>query len=147
MTRLIIMTMVLAGCSGPPGSLSLDPSFTEYEVAAIGDARNQWCEKTGWCPYFVTDGEYHIKRDDTMPYDPAPYAENVSGITHRDSRTVVLNAKKFNASPDMVWIIAAHELGHVYGLEDDRERGHEDCTMFWIHEEPEYQLKLAPGQP
>lgn len=134
---LVLMCLLLFACGGVPQSLSLDPTFTPAEVAAIGDARNQWCDANGWCPSFVTDGEAHIVRDTTMSFDPTPGGKNVSGNTDQATNRVKLNAGKLDAMPEIAWLLIAHEMGHLQGI---AHHGAPDCTMYFEHEEPAFAL-------
>ncbi len=138
MRMLALLTIAAFGCAGVPESLSLDPTFAPSEVAAIQDARDQWCEVKGWCPTFVTDGEWYIVR---VTGDGAllPGQTRV-GSSHTDQaeNTTYIDGDLIAAWPEMTWLIVAHELGHVQNID---HHGAVECTMSGKpHTEPSFTL-------
>lgn len=133
-----LMGAIMMGCGGAPQSISLDPMFTPDQVAAIGDARDQWCGKTGWCPSWSADGEAHIVLTTGEHFATLGRSAGAFAYTDSNSNVVVVNGAKAAAEPDMFWVALAHELGHLQGFDDDRVDSR--CTMYWKHTIPEYEL-------
>lgn len=134
--KTLLLVLLLCACGGPPVSLSLDPLFTPAEVAAIQDARDQWCEHNGWCPTWSADGEAHIQR---VPGPPVvPGEPGVMAFTPQDDRTIVVYGTYADAWPDGFWMVIAHEMGH---LQDIEHHGGPECLMSGEdHTEPLFTL-------
>lgn len=130
------LVLALTGCGGPPQSISLDPLFSADQVAAIQDARDQWCETNGWCPIWSWDGEAHIVLQ--SGYANMGHVDGSYAFTHEATDTVYVSAEKAVASPDMFWVALAHEMGHLQGI---AHHGTPGCTMFWYQDKPVYQLE------
>lgn len=135
---LVLMCLLLFACGGAPQSISLDPEFTPSEVAAIQDARDQWCHVKGWCPDFVTDGDIHIERRAGMGVEAAQggHTDEHANVTFTQW-TIWVNGDKLSAFPEVAWVVVAHELGHVQGID---HHGGPECTMFWQHTVPSFDL-------
>lgn len=130
--------MALSGCGQAiPTSLSLDPLFTESEVAAAKDARDQWCATDGWCPSWSFDGEAHIVRDIVTEPLPPPGTHMVGGRERTSDGDAHVDGRILDADPSMAWVILAHEMGHLQGIDHHGKPG---CTMFWFQPESRFEL-------
>lgn len=137
----IAVVSCLVGCAGPPQTIRIDDRFDAVEVATIQDAVDQWCEKTAYCPELVrAGGEARILLKDT----PTPVADasghyrpGVGGHTNRGQRKIYLSDGVIEVAPEMLWVIIAHELGHLQGI---NHHGGPECTMYWEHNAPVYTL-------
>lgn len=134
----LALLVAMSGCAGVPRSLSLDPTFTPSETAAIQDARDQWCSAKGWCPDFVTDGEWHMVRlTGDGPLLPGQTRVGSSHTDHAQSTTFI-DGDLISDWPEMTWLIVAHELGHVQDID---HHGAASCTMSeQAHTEPSFEL-------
>jgi hypothetical protein len=131
---VVVLCSIEVGCTGAPQSIRLDPDFTEQEVSVITDARDQWCEKTGWCPTLDARGDAEIIIEAAGPV--ARGQAYTAGHTH--GWTTAISAHLLAADPDMLWLTAAHELGHLNLVE--HHGADEGCTMFWQHRTPAFDL-------
>jgi hypothetical protein len=138
-----LVALLAAACAGPPETISLDVAFYEHpaEVAAFEDARDQWCSKTGWCPTFVTNGAITIERRAGMGSAPGTvrggHTDFEPNLFSNQGAQLWLNGDALDARPDMVWALAAHELGHASMHLHSPTYG---CTMYWKQDEPSYEL-------
>lgn len=124
------------GCGGIPQTIRLDDRFSAVEIATITDARDQWCEKAAYCPELVmAGGEARILLQDTDV--PAVSKKVVGGHTNQHQRKIMLSDGVMDAEPELLWVMVAHELGHLQGID---HHGTADCTMFWLQTTPKYDL-------
>lgn len=130
-----LMGAIMMGCGGAPASLSLDTRFSPAEVLVIQDARDQWCDKTGWCPSWSTDGEAHILRATDAEYEGYDRPAASGGFT--EGYLTVLKGGLIDTDPAMLWVKVAHEMGHLQG---EDHHGAQGCTMFWKQVFPRFTL-------
>lgn len=136
--------LILQGCS-PVGDdanvtrmvLSVPTSFSAEQVAATEDARDQWCAANGWCPAVVVGSAgKRIEIVNTVA-EPAPGAPAVGARTDVRVQEIELQEWAYEDAGDKFWLIVAHEMGHLQRI---AHHGTPDCTMYWEHSEPTYQL-------
>ena len=101
-------------CGGrvPPNTLSISPGFDEVQVAAIHDARDQWCEAVGWCPSFVE--WFPLQRGGIVAshrYDQLDTLEGSSAFNNSDWIVIDADGVLFNDVDTFTHIIL-HELKH-----------------------------------
>lgn len=141
--KILYASILALGCSAAGDgmstarmTLSVPYSFTPEQVAMTEDARDQWCAANGWCPatvYGAAGKRVSIERDGFV----APGSEGVAAHTHVAEQDIVVQEWALDAVPDMFWIIIAHEMGHLQGI---KHHGGPECTMFWEHLVPSYEL-------
>lgn len=132
-----LMGAMLLGCGGAPESVSIDPTLTMAERAAIQDAIDQWCAADGWCPEVVFDGEAHIVVLTGAEYADRRRSPGSFAFTDESLGVIYINGAKRAAEPEMFWVALAHELGHLQGIE---HHGLPGCTMNAVQTQAVYAL-------
>lgn len=139
----VVLLFLCSGCSAAGDgysvarfTLSVPASFTPEQVAMTEDARDQWCAAKGWCPAVVVGSAG--KRIEVLN-DPAPAEGEAATGGHTDVSDQVIAVEQWtlDSRPDMFWLIIGHEMGHLQGI---GHHGNPDCTMFWFHDEPSFDL-------
>jgi hypothetical protein len=137
---LTAFMLLATGCGyQPPQSIRLDPTFTPVQVAVIEDALDQWCAADGWCPFLSNDGEVPIlKTPDQFVEHGREYE---AARTYSDPSRIIVSGYLADLDPEMLWIVVAHELGHLHGV---AHHGGPECTMFGRHSAPSTTLACEP---
>jgi hypothetical protein len=128
--RLLFVLVVLLGCRaqspstdvcGHVSSVYLDPRFTSLEREDIDRAADAWSRATPECfrpESDPRDADVRIMRAADRKEVPVPNPDHIAGLWESDHRRIWIVTEAY--SDDEKATIAAHELGHYFGLDHNQ---------------------------
>ena len=118
MTRkaALVLTLLLTACYQKPDTFSVDPAFSEAEQIVIRDAVQAWCDMVEYCP---TEVKFEGRKPgaivaETQHIKGYQCAENMGS----EGNYIRIDPECRSYGLDMLWAVAAHEVGH-YCIDGD----------------------------